>query len=252
VGSDIVVYNDANPFDETAMANPGNVTMVTNLVSFSSSRPRASGTVVQLDYGHDTVCSVYCVPASPNYATLYSTIEAAGLTVQDTASTAGSLLSFATNVKVLVLWVPREAYTAAEVNAMKAFAAEGGRVVFIGEYAGVYGASGLAVQNDLLANLGSGIVNTAVDVNCGDYFSVSGPSLAPHSVTAGVDSLIMGCSSVVDLGPLDAPIFYDTSGTNLLAASSVIDTTPTPTLIDGPHPEVTATTDGENFSGTAE
>src|SRR5205807_163384 len=53
-GRDIVVFNDVNPFDNTGMGNDNNHILVANLVDYTASGPRASGSVVAFDRGRNS------------------------------------------------------------------------------------------------------------------------------------------------------------------------------------------------------
>lgn len=219
-GRDIAVFNDVNVFDDFAMADPDNQRLVRNLVGFSGTGPRASGTQVWFDLGRPNACFGNCtVPL------MRSTIAAAGFGVADVNSNAGAFAGIPATVKAIFLWLPTLAYTTAEVNALKQFAAEGGRVVFVGEHEGYYGASGIAIENQFLTAMGAVLRNTGGAIDCGRV-AMTESQLRPAQITEGVITLQMGCASVIAPGPEDYPLFYDRTGTRVLAGVARIDTTP--------------------------
>jgi hypothetical protein len=220
-GTDVVVFNDVNPFDDNAMgvAATDNPTMVRNLVSFTTDGPRNDGNVVWWDFGRNSACP-NCVPLS----TTRSIIASEGFTLTDISSSSGTLVSIPADVKSIWLWLPRVYYTDAEINALKQFASEGGRIVFIGEHSGFYG-DGIPIQNDFLARMGAVLRNTGGAVDCG-YTTLTSASIRPHQVTQGVNSLTIACASVIEPGGNDYVLFYDTSVTHVLAGVATIDTEP--------------------------
>jgi hypothetical protein len=228
-GGDLIVFNDINMFDETGMDDANNKLMVQNLLTFASVGARSSGTVVLWSRGHGSVCGTYkssdptdyC--AKSNFSKFYSLIQTSGMTVQD--STSNDLSTIDNGVKVLLLWMPLVTYTADEINAFKQFAAEGGRLVFIGEHSGYYGSGGINLENSFLANMGALMTNTGGAVDCG-YTVEPGTSLRPHQVTTGMTDVTVACASVIVLGPHDYPLFYDTTNTQLLGGVAKISTTP--------------------------
>jgi hypothetical protein len=206
-------------------------------VDFSSGNVRDTATVVQMDRGHDSQCAAenFCNPV--HISTMTGVISGLGYTVQNIVSGAGGLTSFAPEVKVIFLWNPRQPYTVDEINAFKAFASEGGRVVFIGEHADYYTA--IAVENAFLLNLGAVMTNIGSALDCG-YNTLPASSLRAHQVTTGMTNVTIACASVIVPGPGDFPLYYDSTNTHLLAGVAKIDTMPI-TSLSAPAP-VTITT----------
>jgi hypothetical protein len=224
-GSDVVVFNDINIFDQTAMVDPNNVRFVQNLVSFASGGPRDSGTVVWFDRGRGSHCFATSFCRDADLATAVTTIEAEGLSVAELNSTGGSITSIPANVKSVFFWTPLVAFTLQEINALKSFAAEGGRIVFIGEHDGYYPANGLALQNQFLEDMGAVMRNTGGAIDC-EYTVLPAASLRPGPLTEGLEQLTIACASVIELGPNDFALFYDTSNASVLAGVAAIDVTP--------------------------
>ena len=116
-------------------------------------------------------------------------------------------------MKVIFLWNPLVAYTVPEINAFKQFAADGGRLVFVGEWDGYYGA-GIALENAFLLNMGAVMTNIGQAIDCG-YNTLPAASLRPHEVTTGMTGVTIACASVIVPGPTDFPLYYDLSNTKL-------------------------------------
>ena len=243
-GKDIVVFNDVNPFDDTGMQDANNVLMVQNLVGYTSAGPRGSATRVIFDCGRSTNYPYACTSA---HSIMRSTITGAGFTLDDVPSSSGSITSVPADVKVIFLWTPMVAFTPAEINVLKQFAAEGGRVVFIGEWDGFYG-TGIALENDFLGKMGALMTNIGEAVDCG-YTDLPEASLRPHQVTTGMTGVRVACASVIVPGPQDYALFYDKSNTKVLAGVATIDLTPLPLL--SRYPAVTAPTFIRSASGAA-
>jgi hypothetical protein len=227
-GTDIVVFNDINVFDNNAMAvaQTDNVELVQNLVDFTAGKPRDDGTQVWIDCrtarsempDAAAIDNAGCEPTS----TFQTTIAGAGFTI--VKKTEGTLNTIPGAVKTIILWLPTQAYTTAEINAFKQFAEEGGRVVFIGEHSGFYG-TWIPIENAFLNAMGAVMTNTGGAVDCG-YVTLPGSSLRPHQITAGIEDLTIACSSVILPGPNDFVLYFDTGGTQALSGVATIDTGP--------------------------
>jgi hypothetical protein len=131
------------------------------------------------------------------------------------------------NVKLLILSLPTVAYSVPEINAMKQFSAEGGRILFIGEYDSYLTPAGIAAENDFFIKMGAVMRNQGNAVDCGINI-VPQSNLRPHQVTTGLTNLTMGCASVVVLGPNDYPIYVSLNQQFVLAAVAKVDVTPLP------------------------
>ena len=143
-------------------------------------------------------------------------------------STSGSITTIDPNVKVLFLWNPLVTYTVAEINTLKQFASEDGRLVFIGEWDGYYGA-GIQLENQFLANMGAVMTNIGQAVDCanqGVYPDLPATSLRPHQITAGMNGIRMACASVIEPGSNDYILLFDSSNSKALAGVARINITP--------------------------
>jgi hypothetical protein len=221
-GEDVVVYNDINMLDDISMLDPNNVLMFHNLLTYTTTGPRSTGTEVLVDGVHAPICgAAFC---GGSFSTFASQLVTEGFTM--TIQTTGDLSTIAPNVKVIFLWLPTAFYTVPEFNAMKLFAGDGGRIVFIGEHSGFYG-GGFAAQNDFLTKMGAQMTNTGNAVDCG-YNVQPFASLRAHQITTGMTDVTMACSSTIVLGPNDFALYYDLSNTLVLSGVAKIDLLPLP------------------------
>lgn len=221
-GTDVAVFNDINVFDNFAAQDPSNVRLFKNLVNFTTVGPRGSATGVLIHLGHGSVCVNECPSV---WTTFVSTMTGEGYSVTYGNDETALLTTLGSNVKVVILAVPTQPYSTAEVNSLKAFAGQGGRIVFVGEHEGYYGAAGIAVENVFLDNMGAEMQNTGGAVDC-NYNVVPQSSLRAHQITAGLTQLTIACASVVDPGPNDYALFYDLSGEFVLGAVAKVSLTP--------------------------
>jgi hypothetical protein len=217
-GTDIVVFNDLNVFDAIRMANANNVALVQNLVDFTTGKPRDDGDEVWIDCR----TSVMSDPGCTDGSIFHNTIENQGLATVEIFE--GSLEDLPAEVKVLILWLPTTVYPTAEINAFKQFAAEGGRIVFVGEHNGFYGPY-IPAQNAFLEDLGAVLRNVGGLFDCGQVV-LPESALRPHQITQGLTNLTIACSSEIVLGPGDFPLYVDSTGTHVLSGVATIDTTP--------------------------
>jgi hypothetical protein len=219
-GEDVVVFNDVNVLDDTSLANPSNVTMVSNLLNFGGSGSRSSGTKFVIDGGHGPICgAAFC---GSSFSTFSAQVATEGLTL--ITDTSGNLSTIDPEVRVLMLWLPTVSYSVSEINAMKKFASEGGRIIFIGEHSGFYG-GGFPTQNDFLTKMGAVMTNVGNLIDCG-YNVLPGSSLRAHQITTGMSDVTMACSSELTLGVNDFALYYDSSNTKVLTGVAKIDVTP--------------------------
>lgn len=233
-GKDVVVLNDVNPFVNIGLLNPNNVTFIKNLLNFDTPEIRGRSTKIWFDCGRNTAHILDTpIPCgnSTRYNPLRQIIAGEGYTLEDISSNEGTLVNIPQEVKIIFLWLPRIAYTVNEINALKDFANEGGRIVFVGEWNNFYGTVGLAVENQFLLNMGAVMRNVGNAVDCLPFTGAPYPilpfsSLRPHPITRDMTGLAVACASVIELGPNDFPLFYDTSNRFVLGGVAQIDTNP--------------------------
>jgi hypothetical protein len=228
-GRDVVVFNDFNVFDESRIQNPNNQILVKNLINFETIGIRNSGNKIWFDCGRNSRFTVIDTPpacgSSSRFNPLRNLIQGEGFSIEDISSSSGTLISIPDDVKVLFLWLPMVAYTVAEINEMKEFAEEGGRIIFVGEWDGFYTNVGLAVENQFLINMGAFMRNVGNAVDCGNVL-LPGTSLRSHPITRDMTDVTIACASVIELGPNDFALYYSRSNSQVLAGVAQIDTAP--------------------------
>ncbi|MEP6572734.1 MAG: hypothetical protein ABJD11_08560 [Gemmatimonadota bacterium] len=245
-GADLIVINDQNLFDSIPMrpdSGPYNARFAKNLFSFSGTGPRSSGNVIYYDRGRNAPCfsvgNQEC--GDGEKARFDSVLVSAGFTIQK-FDTIAAFTSIPPNVKAIVLWMPTVSYTTADINSFKNFAAQGGRIIFIGERLGFYLQTGIDLENQFLADMGAQMTNVGADFDCfvqvNSYIRLPAASLRASSITAGMGGLSIACASEISPGPNDFPLFYDTSNQHVLAAVAKIDLTPIVPVPAPPSPNV--------------
>lgn len=227
-GEDIVVINDMNWADQVGMANANNQQFVRNLVNFTTPGPRSSGTAVIYDRGRNSPCFQNGECGDASQAPLDAVFADAGYTVTKNDGMA-SYASIPANVKLILLFNPRIAFTPADINGFKQFASQGGRIVWIGEWLGFYGAEGIAIQNQFMEDMGAQLTNIGDTIDCGRVV-LPGSSLRAHQLTAGLTEFAFACGSRIVLGPNDFAFLYDSSNSIIMGALAKIDVTPLPVM----------------------
>ena len=220
-GRDIVVLNDINVIDNTAMQDPDNVQFVKNLVNFTTSGSRNSGSTFMFDFGRGSSCG----SCAGTWSTMRDVVQGEGFTISDISSSSGTLTSIDSDVKIILLALPNVQYTLEEINTLKQFASEGGRIIFMGEHEGFYGSSGIAIENQFLVNIGAVLFNTGGSIDCG-YVELPTESNRVHPIMQSVETLTIGCASVIEPGEGDFALFYDSTNELVLGGVAKIDTAP--------------------------
>ncbi len=234
-GADVIVFNDINflaDYDTLA----GNTKLIQNLVSFRNTLPRSNGRQVVLEYSHASLCLQTAECDLTDLAEMNATINAQGLqvVVYDTISRLPP--SLPPQVKALFIWTPQRAYDTVEINTLKSFAAEGGRIIFLGERLPYYGQFNIdSVENRFFLEMGAELTNVAADVAVAAPYLVPKAGIRTHQVTTGVSTLGFSAASVVVPGPNDFALVVDTAATaSVLGAVAKIDLTPLPVSIPAP------------------
>lgn len=233
-GGELIVINDVNWGDNSyglyrsgsTYNYPGNAQLVRNLVGFTPTGVRSSASKVMML--HDSYSSY---SFAGNWSNMKSLIEGLGYTTVQVAAHS-SLNSIPSDVKLVILLTPGYSYpavqfTVSEINGLKTFASQGGRILFIGENGGYY-SNGLALEDAFLASMGAVMTNTGA---C-DAPGVIVNSV-PHQLTAGIAAsgtggVYMNCVSHMNLGPNDFALMN--YGGVVVAAIAKIDYTLIPVL----------------------
>jgi len=105
-----------------------------------------------------------------------------------------------TDVNLLWAVQPADNYTSAEVNTMKSFLDEGGRIAFMGEHGGFAPDENNRISVAIAALGGHiSIVNEAPDTGYRDA-TVEDGQILPHSLTTGVNIYNYGCFAPLLIG----------------------------------------------------
>lgn len=228
-GGEVVVFNDMNLFDNSTGVATGGANQrrfFINLINFTATGPRATKTGFEFFRGHQPRCvsDGECSPSANS--SMAQTLTDSGYTVineNDPNATIPTAID--PNVKVLLLLTPTTAFTDAELNSLKQFASEGGRIIFAGEHSGFYGTWIASVENPFFQAMGAQLTNLQVAVNCGPYL-VGQAQLRAHQITTGLTDLAVPCAAGIQLGPNDFAIVYDNTGTTIIGAVAKVDLTP--------------------------
>lgn len=193
---DIIVFNDLEMFDDFAMGDPNNQKLAQNLGSFTGTGPRATGTSYFIDGGHGSAYPE-CLKETAR--------SQIGLAAR-AAWPSGQDATIPADVKLYILCLPATEITAAEISAFRQFAAEGGRIVFVGENTAAYGGN-IPIQNKFLSDMGSSMVITSAMIDCGPY-QHHPVNAAAHQVLTGMAYVLLACSSSIsNFGPGDISLF---------------------------------------------
>ena len=223
-GADVIVVNDMNLFDNGFIQNPNNKLFAANLVNYQAVGSRNNGTVVMYDRGRNSSCFADQECADPAQTTLDSVITANGFSLSK-VDTLAAWDNIPANVKVIFLWNPTVPYTRNDINGFKAFASQGGRIVFLGEHVGFYGQVGIDTENQFLTDMGAQFTNIGAVLACQETIPAS--AISQHQVTTGLTDITIACASEARPGPNDFPLFLESTGL-AVAGVAKISTIPLP------------------------
>jgi hypothetical protein len=231
-GADVLVFNDINflaDYDTLA----GNVRLIRNLVSFSNTLPRSSGSQVVHEYSHASECLATAECDLTDLTEMNAVINGQGYQVVSYDTISHLPASIPPQVKTIFIWTPQRAYDTLEINTLKAFAAEGGRIVFLGEWLDYYGQFNIdSVENRFFSEMGAQLTNVGAAEAQGAPYVVPKAGIRSHQVTSGVSSLGFSAASVILPGPNDFPLVVDVNGSgSVLGAVAKIDLAPLPVPI---------------------
>jgi hypothetical protein len=234
-GGSIVVIDDVNAFDDgNGLAKSGstfvygNAQFLRNFLSFSTSGTRAGANRVLLlaDRGNYD----YTLAGS-NWYNFGALLTGLGLTWQQT-SLHSVLTTVAPDVKFIIIHTPATYFSVTEINGLKAFAAQGGRILMVGENPAYYYYQ--AVETALLQGLGSSITIVGECAAWGEVVrSVTHPLTAGYPAT-GTGGFYQICSSSqTGHGANDTPLMYD-SANRIVGTLIKVNTTPLPLALQAP------------------
>lgn len=199
---DFIMIHDVNWLDPTYGINashPGNAQFLRNLVNFTITGPRAAANKVLLfDFG-----TLNFYTFTGNWAGAKTVIESQGYVTEQT-TTRSVLSAIPSNVKMLILHAPSGTFSIAEVNALKAFIAQGGRILYIGENSGFQYT--LTAANLLVGQMGGSTTSTG---SCafGTTTANSHP-LTTGIAVSGSTAFHVACASIMNTGTGDVVLMH--------------------------------------------
>jgi hypothetical protein len=207
-GGELIVINDINWGDDTygfgtsgcGMPCPGNVQFVKNLVNFTPSGVRYGASRVLLINDHG-MYSTFDYVGYEGWSVMGGIIRGEGYTT-DVQTTHAALSNVPADVKVIMLVMPGVAFSSAEINGLKTFASQGGRIIFFGENGGYY-SYGLALEDSFLSNMGAVMTNTGACDAPGVIVNSVPHQLTTGIAASGTGGFYMNCVSHMNLGPND-------------------------------------------------
>lgn len=194
---DFIMIHDVNWLDPNYGINatyPGNTQFLKNLVNFTITGTRATANKVLLfDFG-----TLSSYNFTGNWAGAKAVIESQGYVTSQT-TTRSVLSAIPSDVKMLILHAPTGTFSTAEVNALKSFISQGGRILYIGENS--FFQYTLTAANLLVAQMGG---STTSNGACafGLVTTVSHP-LTTGVAASGSGSVNVACASTMTAGTGD-------------------------------------------------
>ncbi len=204
VPGDVVFINDINLFyNYMTLAYPQNQQLARNLVQFTGMGVRSFQSTVYVDRGRSSPATSILLPD------FQAVLNAAGYGVGNINSASGTLTAglVPLGVKVLVMWVPVTAYTPAEIDFLRLFVKQGGRIVYVGEWYGFFTPTGIATMNQFLAAFGS----PSTYKNDATY-TAGWSRGAADQITTGVLAIVEGSGGPMIVGGNDKVIGLDGAG----------------------------------------
>jgi len=226
-GAEVIVFNDINIFNSPVAAarepvladSVNNRQLYRNIVNYTGVEARATAARVAMYFGHHTLQTSFLCDA--HFDLLKSEFSQAGFTTDSLTADLTSPIDPA--YKVIMLVLPTTAFSNLEINNLKQFASQGGRIVFIGEWVPLY--TGRDAENAFLASMGAQLTNKGGAFDGGGV-KLPASSLRQHQLTTGLTGLWIANASEVTPGPNDYAIIYDSSNQHVLVAAAKVDVTP--------------------------
>ena len=225
-GGELIVMNDINWGDLGLQKSggsyiyPGNAQFVQNLEGFTTTGVRSAATevlmVIDSGYPYSQFASF-----SNDWSEVGNIITGAGYTTA-TSTAHADLANIPSNVKVVILMMPGLTFGTPEINGLKTFASQGGRILFIGENGGYYG-YGISIENDFLASMGALMTNNGACDATGVIVTSNPDQLTTGIAATGPGGFYMNCVSDITPGPNDFTLM--TYNGNVVAGIATIDFT---------------------------
>ncbi|HEY4303324.1 MAG TPA: Ig-like domain-containing protein [Gemmatimonadaceae bacterium] len=230
-GADVIVFNDVNIFNSpvnsaTFADSANNRQLFRNIVGYTAPGIRATKTKVAMYFGHHSLLDSTVFANDAHFDTFKKELTQVGFGIDSLRTDLVAPLDPA--YKVIMLFLPTTAFSNAEINNLKQFSADGGRIVFVGEWVPLY--TGQQTENDFLSAMGAKMTNIGGAFDNGGV-NIPATSLRQHQITTGMTGLWVAAASEVGPGPNDFAIIYDHTNTHVLVAAARVDVTPLPLSI---------------------
>jgi len=180
-GADVIVYADVNLLDDATINFGSNRIFAQNLVDFTAEGANAQSTRIKIYEGHNGTRVATQAPYQSVFAMWRNSDYIIEETREEPIQTSG--------YKLIMIFLPghngNSPFSTAEIDSLKRFAANGGRLALIGEWSGFYSDTGRQTFNQLLSGLGIGMTITNVR-NQQQELRIN---IAPHQVMTNVTSI---------------------------------------------------------------
>jgi len=180
-GADVIVYADVNLLDSLTIDQGSNRIFAQNLVNFTAQGSNAQSQRIKIYIGHNGTR----VPTQASYGPVFRMWSNNDYIIEETREVPIQTSGY----KLIMIFLPghngNSPFSATEIDSLKRFAANGGRLVLIGEWSGFYSDTGRQTFNQLLSGLGIGMTITNVR-NQQQELRIN---VAPHQVTTNVTSI---------------------------------------------------------------
>jgi hypothetical protein len=195
-GGDLVVIDDVNWADNghglsksgATFNYPGNAQFVRNLLNYTPSGARASANKVLLL--HDRGQSDYVF--SSNWTNFAALLGSLGLTTTQT-TLHSAVVPVPSDVKLVIIHTPGTYFTLTELNSLKSFAAQGGRILFIGENPAYY--SNQTLENTFIRAMGSPMTVVGDCAAPGEFLTSVSHALTSGVAASGSGGFYSNCAS---------------------------------------------------------
>lgn len=212
-GADVVVFNDSNAF---LTSYTQNVPIFENLLIFGNNQFKSERNLVAFDNRVGDACSTeqQCGQA---LNTLTGIARQNEMRLVNYTGQRGFYENISPSFRVIVVWGMINGFTSAEVNALRAFVLEGGRVVFVGDHPGATTLVNPNTSNNVYAQLGISVRNITFNGATNNETLLPNP-LASHPVLSGVKEVYIGGGGATTYGEAALPLLIADRGPVVIVA----------------------------------
>jgi hypothetical protein len=236
---EIIAISGANVFHDDAMDELGNQQLVWNSVALLY-RGMRTGDKVWLDRGRGSACAADGSCTNDNLEIMRDLITGARhipseilkplhFAIEDKNFAPGEMTAIPRDVRVIFFFTPvgEGAFSSDEIQLLRRFVAEGGRVVYVAG-AEEDGGSAASSASQWLEKMGASarsqplLMSESLAAECASATTRVDRS---HGITNDVGQLKLSCAAeIVSLGAKDIPLVWSPGGAYVLGASVRVDT----------------------------